>query len=199
MDFWEFPGFHHYWPLESLIEPFTIPLVFSPPEPLSQASEAQWASARTSWLAGQRWEMVSTCGWGCGVQHVFLPHWEIAQQHSPTAAHGVRLAVTTVHFSCRACNRLLWVGPRTWLRHANVGKSILSHRHQVADPFLEGRLFVSWKLSVLLGKEIYTVFLGKVTQYLIACWDWFPSFSISLPFWCKHQRGMLVVKLAYVL
>lgn len=46
-----------------------------------------------------------------------------------------------------AQNRLLWVGPRTWPHHVNVGKSILSDRHRGADPFLESRLYASWNLS----------------------------------------------------
>lgn len=128
------------------------------PELLSPASGAQWASASPSWLAGQRWEVASTCCQGCSMGSVFLPSWAII----PAAfSHRCPWWDVTGDYSALslhwAQNRLLWVGPETWPYHVNVGKSILSDRHRGADPFLESRLYASWNLSVLLEKENYSL------------------------------------------
>lgn len=89
-DFQEFPALPSCWHLEPLTEPFSIPLAFSPPEPLSQASEAQWTLAPTSWLASKRGKVARAMAWE---MHTF-PCWPWCEVAGPTVHLSHVVSVT---------------------------------------------------------------------------------------------------------
>ena len=154
------PAFPTCWHLESWIEPFTLLL----------ALFSTWTT-----ILGLRgpvdlgsYFLVSRDEVKSGFRQVpWLPRWVGLPAGLSTANRGSR----SLWLQCASAVLSLGLPPggwpRTWPHHANMGKRIQSDRYQASDPFLESRLLISWKLTVLLGKENYSVFLGKMTQHLI--------------------------------